>query len=121
MIAAKTFANKTVALFGLGGSGIATALSLKAGGAKVVAWDDNPESVAKLLALAKASGIEGQNSGIDFGIETQNLRECVWDKFDAFVLSPGVPLTHPKPHWTVDLARAATTRLTCYRGPTGPR
>ena len=23
------------------------------------------------------------------------------------MLSPGVPLTHPKPHWTVDLARAA--------------
>jgi UDP-N-acetylmuramoylalanine--D-glutamate ligase len=25
----------------------------------------------------------------------------------ALVLSPGVPLTHPKPHWTVDLAKAA--------------
>ncbi|WP_292382245.1 UDP-N-acetylmuramoyl-L-alanine--D-glutamate ligase, partial [Mesorhizobium sp.] len=27
--------------------------------------------------------------------------------FSAFVLSPGVPLTHPKPHWTVELARGA--------------
>ena len=25
--------------------------------------------------------------------------------FDSFVLAPGVPLTHPQPHWTVDLAR----------------
>jgi UDP-N-acetylmuramoylalanine--D-glutamate ligase len=27
------------------------------------------------------------------------------------VLSPGVPLTHPKPHWTVDLARAAGVEI----------
>jgi UDP-N-acetylmuramoylalanine--D-glutamate ligase len=26
------------------------------------------------------------------------------------VLSPGVPLTHPKPHWTVELARAQVSR-----------
>ena len=29
-----------------------------------------------------------------------------WADFSAFVLSPGVPLTHPKPHWTVDLAHS---------------
>ena len=33
MIAATTFAGKTVALFGLGGSGLATAHALRAGGA----------------------------------------------------------------------------------------
>ena len=27
------------------------------------------------------------------------------------MLSPGVPLTHPKPHWTVDLARAAGVEI----------
>ncbi len=96
MIAARTFANKRVALFGLGGSGIATALALKAGAAQVVAFDDNPESVAK------ASGA---------GIRTLNLREADWSKFSAFVLSPGVPLTHPKPHWTVDLAHAAKVEI----------
>ena len=63
MIAAQTFADKSVALFGLGGSGIATALALKAGGAKVTAWDDNPERVAKAAAQ---------------GIETRNLREADW-------------------------------------------
>jgi UDP-N-acetylmuramoylalanine--D-glutamate ligase len=96
MIAAKTFAGKSVALFGLGGSGIATALALKAGGAEVMAWDDNPESVAKALAQ---------------GIETKNLREADWKEFDSFLLSPGVPLTHPKPHWTVDLAHAAKVEI----------
>jgi UDP-N-acetylmuramoylalanine--D-glutamate ligase len=96
MIAAQTFHGKSVALFGLGGSGIATALALKAGGAKVTAWDDNPESVAKA---------ETQ------GVETKNLREADWRNFDSFLLSPGVPLTHPKPHWTVDLAHAAKIEI----------
>ena len=27
------------------------------------------------------------------------------------MLSPGVPLTHPKPHWTVDLAHAAGVEI----------
>ena len=38
MTPATTFAGRTVALFGLGGSGLATAVSLQAGGARVVAW-----------------------------------------------------------------------------------
>ncbi len=33
-----TFAGQKVALFGLGGSGLATARALIAGGAEVVAW-----------------------------------------------------------------------------------
>ncbi|MCJ9754928.1 UDP-N-acetylmuramoyl-L-alanine--D-glutamate ligase, partial [Neorhizobium sp. BETTINA12A] len=50
MIAVTTFRDKPVALFGLGGSGLATAKALVAGGAKVIAWDDNPDSVAKATA-----------------------------------------------------------------------
>ncbi len=92
MIAVSTFKGKAVALFGLGGSGLATARALVAGGAAVTAWDDNPDSVAKAAAE---------------GIATADLHEIDWRGFSAFVLSPGVPLTHPKPHWTVDLARAA--------------
>jgi UDP-N-acetylmuramoylalanine--D-glutamate ligase len=92
MIDVCSFNNQHVALFGLGGSGLATAEALKAGGANVRAWDDNPESVEK--ARIK-------------GIDTTNLESADWSRFDAFVLSPGVPLTHPKPHWTVDLAHAA--------------
>jgi len=92
MIEVATFAGKDVALFGLGGSGLATASALKAGGAAVTAWDDNPDSVAK----AKAAGIP-----------TADLHGSDWPRFAALVLSPGVPLTHPKPHWSVDLAHAA--------------
>ena len=39
------FAGKKVAIFGLGGSGLAGASALLAGGADVVGWDDNAESV----------------------------------------------------------------------------
>lgn len=92
MIPATTFADKAVALFGLGGSGLATAHALVAGGAGVTAWDDNPDSVAK------AAGE---------GIATADLRETDWSGLAAFVLSPGVPLTHPHPHWSVELARQA--------------
>ncbi len=91
MIAVSVFNGKRVALFGLGGSGLVTAQVLLAGGAGVVAFDDNPNSVAKADAA---------------NIPTANLREEDWSKFDALVLAPGVPLTHPQPHWTVDLANA---------------
>jgi len=42
-----SFAGQRVALFGLGGSGLASAQALKAGGADVIAFDDSAASVAK--------------------------------------------------------------------------
>lgn len=96
MIPVTTFKGRNVALFGLGGSGLATAQALVAGGANVTAWDDNPESVTRASQA---------------GINVADLRGIDWTKQDAFVLSPGVPLTHPKPHWTVDLAKAAGVEI----------
>lgn len=87
-----SFSGKTVALFGLGGSGLVTALALKEGGCHVVACDDNPTKMAD--AAAK-------------GIETADLRGADWSRFSALVLSPGVPLTHPEPHWSATLAKQA--------------
>ncbi|HEX2552780.1 MAG TPA: UDP-N-acetylmuramoyl-L-alanine--D-glutamate ligase [Microvirga sp.] len=87
-----SFAGKRVALFGLGGSGLVTALALKAGGAEVLACDDNP---AKM-----------QEAGAK-GIATGDLRAADWSGFDALLLSPGVPLTHPEPHWSAKLAGEA--------------
>ncbi|KQP41861.1 UDP-N-acetylmuramoyl-L-alanine--D-glutamate ligase [Methylobacterium sp. Leaf106] len=92
MTPATTFASRTVALFGLGGSGLVTAVSLQAGGARVVAWDDSPESRARAR---------------ERGIGVADLRSADWSGFSALILAPGVPLTHPAPHWTVDLAKAA--------------
>ncbi|MCV0350630.1 MAG: UDP-N-acetylmuramoyl-L-alanine--D-glutamate ligase [Nitratireductor sp.] len=96
MIPASVFKGRNVALFGLGGSGIATARALVAGGAVVTAFDDNPESVAR------AAGE---------GVPTGDLRGIDWSAQDAFVLSPGVPLTHPRPHWSVELAQTAGVEI----------
>jgi UDP-N-acetylmuramoylalanine--D-glutamate ligase len=90
MIAVSTFAGRSVAVFGLGRSGLATCMALKAGGAQVAAFDDDPQKVAAATAA---------------GIGTADLRTLDWSTLAALILSPGVPLTHPQPHWTVDLAR----------------
>lgn len=96
MIPVTVFKDKQVALFGLGGSGLATAKALVAGGAQVTVFDDNPDSVAKAAAE---------------GLHTADLHGIDWSAMSAFVLSPGVPLTHPKPHWSADLARAAGVEI----------
>ncbi|WP_243371615.1 UDP-N-acetylmuramoyl-L-alanine--D-glutamate ligase [Microvirga solisilvae] len=90
------FSGKTLALFGLGGSGLATALALKAGGSHVIACDDNPAKMAE--AASK-------------GIETGDLRGLDWSKVSALILSPGVPLTHPEPHWSAKLAKEAGVEI----------
>jgi UDP-N-acetylmuramoylalanine--D-glutamate ligase len=92
VIPVTTFAGQKVAVFGLGGSGLASASALLAGGADVVAYDDNAESVAKANAA---------------GIPTADLRGLDWSKIAALVLAPGVPLTHPAPQWVVQCAQAA--------------
>jgi UDP-N-acetylmuramoylalanine--D-glutamate ligase len=92
MIPVTTFAGKTVAVFGLGASGLASCAALKAGGAEVIACDDAAERMA---AAARE------------GFATADLRHIDWSKLAALVLAPGVPLTYPAPHWSVGFARAA--------------
>ncbi len=92
MIPITSFASRTVAVFGLGGSGLASCHALRAGGAEVIASDDSSERMAE---AAKA------------GFITANLRGMSWQNLAALVLTPGVPLTHPAPHWTVLAAREA--------------
>ncbi len=92
MIPISTFAGQRVAVFGLGASGNSTVAALQAGGAIVSAWDD---SEAGREASAKA------------GVPIVDLRASDWDAFAALILAPGVPLTHPEPHWTVVKAIAA--------------
>ncbi len=89
MIAATTFAGKNIAVFGLGLTGLATIASLQAAQATVLAFDDN--AVSREAASNK-------------GINISDLRQADWAEIDALVLSPGVPFTHPEPHWVVGLA-----------------
>lgn len=91
-----TFKGRDVALFGLGGSGLSTAKALMAGGAHVHAWDDG--EAGRLKAVAN-------------GVPLDDLSQANWSRFSALILSPGVPLTHPEPHWTVTLAKAAGVEI----------
>ena len=86
------FAGRTVAVFGLGRSGLASCRALHAGGATVVAADDSPR---------------GRDAAIAEGFAVEDLAVADWRRFTALVLAPGVPLTHPRPHWTVEKAKAA--------------
>ncbi|MFC5345891.1 Mur ligase family protein [Brevundimonas staleyi] len=86
------FEGRRVAVFGLGRSGITAARALKAGGAEPILWDD---------------GVSGRMQAEAEGFELEDLTTADWSSFAALVLSPGAPLTHPKPHWTVDRAHAA--------------
>jgi UDP-N-acetylmuramoylalanine--D-glutamate ligase len=92
MIPITIFDGKRVAVFGLGGSGLATLEALVAGGAIVSAFDDNADSRAKAAAID--------------GVEIIDLKEADWSAFAALILAPGVPLTHPEPHWSVKQAQA---------------
>ncbi|MFD1192735.1 UDP-N-acetylmuramoyl-L-alanine--D-glutamate ligase, partial [Phenylobacterium conjunctum] len=67
------------------------ARALVAGGAQVALWDERPEG----RAAAEAEGLP-----------VVDLNDADWSQFAALMLSPGVPLTHPTPHWTVDKAKA---------------
>jgi UDP-N-acetylmuramoylalanine--D-glutamate ligase len=96
VFAARSFAGKSVAVFGLARSGISCALALQLGGAKVLAWDDAAPSVDKAAAE---------------GVTTANLHDLNFADIDALVLSPGVPLTHPEPHWSVLKAKAAGVEI----------
>ena len=96
MIPITTFAGKTVAIFGLGKSGLLSAGALIKGGAEVVVFDDNEKSVAQAQSA---------------DLKCQDLRELDWTQIAALVLAPGVPLTHPAPHWSVQLAREADVEV----------
>jgi UDP-N-acetylmuramoylalanine--D-glutamate ligase len=95
MISVDSFTGKRVAVLGLARSGRAAAEALAAGGATVLAWDDNPkvrEAVAGELSLYDVTGAD-------------------WRQIPALVLSPGIPHSFPAPHPEVVRARAAGTEI----------
>jgi UDP-N-acetylmuramoylalanine--D-glutamate ligase len=96
MIPATTFKGCRVAVFGLGKSGLATCRSLAAGGATVLPWDENERS----RAAAEAEGLV-----------LVDLATADWSQINSLVLAPGVPLTHPAPHWTANRAREANVEI----------
>jgi UDP-N-acetylmuramoylalanine--D-glutamate ligase len=96
MIPITVFAGRKVAVFGLGKSGLLSAGALIKGGADVVVYDDNEKM---------------RTDAASAGLTVQNLHEIDWSDIAALVLAPGVPLTHPTPHWTVQLAHKAEVEI----------
>ena len=92
MFAAHTFKGKKVALFGLARSGTACVEALRLGGAGVFAWDDDKTTT---------------DAARTAGLPVADLNDVDFKTLDCLILSPGVPLTHPAPHWTVVKAKAA--------------
>jgi UDP-N-acetylmuramoylalanine--D-glutamate ligase len=96
MIASRSHAHQGTGVFGLARSGLASVRALKAGAARVYAWDDKES--ARIAAEAE-------------GATVLPWRDWPWTKLKALILSPGVPLTHPRPHDIVDRARAANVEI----------
>lgn len=89
MITLDAYRGKTVAVLGLGKAGLAAVDALESAGANVLAWDDKQ---------AEALGL-------------QHFSEWEWDSIDALIMSPGIPLTHPKPHDAVAYATKHNVRI----------
>jgi UDP-N-acetylmuramoylalanine--D-glutamate ligase len=93
MIPVRGYAGHTVAVLGLGRSGLPTVDALLAGGAEVVAWDDGEAGRAavearrvRLVDLARPGALDG---------------------VAALIVSPGIPHLYPRPHPAVAAAWAA--------------
>jgi UDP-N-acetylmuramoylalanine--D-glutamate ligase len=96
MIPVRGFEGRKVAVFGLARTGLAAARALLAGGAHVALWDE--KAAAREAAAAE-------------GLPLEDLTRSDWSQYAALMLSPGVPLTHPTPHWTAERAKAAGVEI----------
>jgi UDP-N-acetylmuramoylalanine--D-glutamate ligase len=92
MILLPQYKGRTVAVMGMGRSGIATVKSLAASGAEVWAWDDDEASRRRAAAE---------------GVPLVDLMTCDWRAPKALVLSPGIPFLYPAPNPVAALARSA--------------
>jgi UDP-N-acetylmuramoylalanine--D-glutamate ligase len=95
MIPLTPYADRRIAVLGLGKSGMATVRAAREGGAEVVAWDDSAERRAELPAGT-----------------IRDLTALDWRSDDLLVPAPGIPLTHPAPHPAIAAARAAGVMVT---------
>ncbi|MCL2439406.1 MAG: UDP-N-acetylmuramoyl-L-alanine--D-glutamate ligase [Alphaproteobacteria bacterium] len=91
-----TLLNKTIAILGLGKSGMSTLKTLKQHGVHIIAYDTD-EVLRKEAAAIGASIVDLSNH--DF------------TDVDYFLISPGIPHTFPKPHPAAERARLSGTPI----------
>ena len=84
MIPVRGVDGQTVAVLGLGRSGLTAARAIREGGGTPICWDDNP--TAREAAEAE-------------GIETRDLkRPGAFEGVSALIVSPGIPHLYPAPN-----------------------
>ena len=92
MIPVTAYEGQDVAVLGLARTGLAAAAALRAGGARVHAWDD---------------AAPRRDAAASVGIAITEPAQLDWRRMAALVMSPGIPHTHPKPHPVAAAARSA--------------
>ncbi|PTX54061.1 UDP-N-acetylmuramoylalanine--D-glutamate ligase [Litoreibacter ponti] len=90
MIPVRGYAGATVAVLGLGRSGLSAARALREGGAEVIAWDDNE-------AARDAATLEG------FALK-ELAKPGALDGAACLIVSPGIPHLYPAPNKVVRAA-----------------
>src|SRR5271154_521997 len=63
------------------------------------------------LARTGLAAARARAAAIAEGFTVEDLKASDWTSLSALMLSPGVPLTHPAPHWTVEKAREAGVEI----------
>ena len=93
MIKVQGMAGQRVAVLGLGRSGLSAARALIAGGAEVLAWDDNPPA----RDAAEAAGLT----------VTDLTRAGAFEDVARLIVSPGIPHLYPSPNKVITAAQEA--------------
>ncbi|MDR2099071.1 MAG: UDP-N-acetylmuramoyl-L-alanine--D-glutamate ligase [Rickettsiales bacterium] len=88
--------NKTVAVFGLGRTGMAVVRELKQRGVHIIAWDAKEELRREAMALGAAA---------------QDLMTLDFSSVELLVISPGIAHTHPAPHPVAEAAKKAGVKI----------
>ncbi|HEY6578250.1 MAG TPA: UDP-N-acetylmuramoyl-L-alanine--D-glutamate ligase [Rhizomicrobium sp.] len=88
--------NRDVGVFGLARSGLSAVAALKAGGARVHAWDESADA---------------REQGERMGAQLAPFGSWPWQRVRTIILSPGIPFTHPRPHPVVAAAREAGAEI----------
>lgn len=96
MIVPPDLEKQKVAVFGLGATGMSACEALIAAGAEVFAWDEQEAARARTANTRFAA---------------EHPKTWPWRELKSLVLSPGVPLTHPKPHLIVRKARQESVEI----------
>jgi UDP-N-acetylmuramoylalanine--D-glutamate ligase len=91
------FIGQRIAVVGLGRAGLPAALRLREWGAEVTAWDDGP---AQRAAAERA------------GLAVRDVAAGPF-RFDALLLSPGIPHLLPRPHPAAARAREDSVPVLC--------